>query len=107
MTFFAVKYVAMFNVICVNALPLKSVIKVFYCHIRAKKVQKHSVKMPYIEFKPYKFKKIPLQAWSGPECSRKLRFPDFMTTAQDDGRFVSFTHRPSLPPGNAPGTHFC
>jgi len=22
-----------------------------------------------------------LQAWSGPEGSRKLRFPDFMTTA--------------------------
>jgi hypothetical protein len=25
----------------------------------------------------------PLQAWSGLEGSRKLRFPDFMTTAQD------------------------
>jgi len=23
---------------------------------------------------------VPLQAWSGPEVSRKLRFPDFMTT---------------------------
>jgi hypothetical protein len=23
-----------------------------------------------------------LQAWSGPEGSRKLRFPDYMTTAQ-------------------------
>ena len=29
---------------------------------------------------------IPLQAWSGPEGSRKLRFADFMTTAQDGGR---------------------
>jgi hypothetical protein len=28
---------------------------------------------------------FPLQAWSGPECSTKLRFPDFMTTAQDGG----------------------
>ena len=27
-----------------------------------------------------KVKAVPLQAWSGPECSRKLRFPDFMTT---------------------------
>ena len=27
-----------------------------------------------------------LQAWSGPEGSRKLRFPDFVTTAQDAGR---------------------
>ena len=31
-------------------------------------------------------KAVPLQAWSGPEGSRKLRFPDFMTTAQDGGR---------------------
>jgi len=52
-------------------------------------------------------KAVPLQAWSGPEGSRNLRFPDFMTTAQDDGKVVGFTHRPPLPPGNAPGTHFC
>jgi hypothetical protein len=26
-----------------------------------------------------KVKAVPLQAWSGPERSRKLRFPDFMT----------------------------
>jgi hypothetical protein len=48
---------------------------------------------------------VPLQAWSGPEG--KLRFPDFMTTAQDGGKIVSLTHRPPLPPGNTPGTHFC
>jgi hypothetical protein len=35
----------------------------------------------------------PLQAWSGLEGSRKLRFPDFMTMAQDGGKVVSFTHR--------------
>ena len=52
-------------------------------------------------------KAVPLQAWSCPEGSRKLRFPDFMTTAQDGGKVVSLTHRPPLPPGNAPGTHFC
>ena len=51
-------------------------------------------------------KSVPLQAWSGPEDSRKLRFPDFATTAQDGGKVVSLTHRPSLPPGNTPGTHF-
>ena len=33
-----------------------------------------------------KGKTAPLQAWNGPEGSRKLRFPDFMTTAQDGGR---------------------
>ena len=53
-----------------------------------------------------KGKAVPLQAWSGPECSRKLRFPDFMTTAQDGGKVVNLTHRPPLPLGNAPGTHF-
>ena len=54
-----------------------------------------------------KGKAVPLQAWTGPEGSRKLRFPDFMTTAQDGGKVVSLTHRPPLPPGNTPGTHFC
>ena len=29
---------------------------------------------------------VPLQAWAGPEGSRKLTFPDLMTTAQDGGR---------------------
>ena len=41
-----------------------------------------------------KGKAIPLQARSGPEGSRKLRFPDFMTTAQGGGKVVSLTHRP-------------
>ena len=42
----------------------------------------------------------------GSEGSRKLRFPDYMTTAQDGGK-VGPTHRPPLPPGYAPGIHFC
>jgi hypothetical protein len=50
-------------------------------------------------------KAVPLQAWSGPECSRKLRFPDFITTAQDGGKVVSLTHRPPLRPGNTSDTH--
>ena len=54
-----------------------------------------------------KVEAVPLQAWSDPEGSRKLRFPGFMTTAQDSGKFVSLTHRLTLPPGNTPGTHFC
>ena len=54
-----------------------------------------------------KGKTVPLQTCSGPEGSRKLRFPDFMAMAQDGGRFVSLRHRPPLPSGNAPGTHFC
>ena len=54
-----------------------------------------------------KGKAVLLQAWSCTEGSTKLRFPDFMTTAQDGGKVVSLTHRPSLLPGNTPGTHFC
>jgi len=57
-------------------------------------------------FKSKKGKAVPLQAWSGPEGSRKLRFPDFMTTAKDNDKVVSLTHRPPLPLGNTPGTHF-
>ena len=52
-------------------------------------------------------KAVPLQAWSDPEGSRKLRFPDFMTTAQVGCMLVTLTHRPPSPPGNTPGTHFC
>jgi hypothetical protein len=54
-----------------------------------------------------KGKAVPLQAWSCPEGSRKLSFPDYMTMAQDGGKVVSLTHRPPLPPVNAPCTHFC
>jgi hypothetical protein len=53
-----------------------------------------------------KGKAVPLQAWSGPEGSGKLRFPYF-TTTQDGNKVVSLKHRPPLPPGNTPGTHFC
>ena len=31
-------------------------------------------------------KSVPLQVRSGPEGSRKLKLPDFVTTAQDSGR---------------------
>ena len=50
---------------------------------------------------------VPLQAWNGPEGSRKLRFPDLITTTQDGGKIVKLTHRPSLLPGKDPVTHFC
>ena len=36
-------------------------------------------------------KSVPLQAWSGPEGSRKLRFPGFMTTAQEGGKVASLS----------------
>ena len=45
-----------------------------------------------------KGKADPLQAWTVPEGSRKLRFPDFMTTVQDGRKVVSLTHRPLFTP---------
>ena len=39
---------------------------------------------------------FPLQSRSGQEDSRNLNFPDFISKAQDDGKFISFKHRPSL-----------
>ena len=36
-----------------------------------------------------KSKAVPIQVRRGPEVSRKLRFPDFMTTAQHGGKVVS------------------
>ena len=54
-----------------------------------------------------KGKSVTLQAWSCPECSRKLGFQHFMTTAQDGGKVVSLMHGQALPPGNTPGTRFC
>ena len=62
----------------------------------------------YLAFKcKGKGKAGPLQTLWCPEGSRKLRFPDFVTTAQDVGNLVSLTHRPPLQPGNTPGTHLC
>jgi hypothetical protein len=51
---------------------------------------------------------IPLQAWRGPEDYRRLRFPELKKIGTYEGANVlSPTHRPPLPPGNIPGTHFC
>jgi hypothetical protein len=46
-----------------------------------------------------KGKAVLLQACSGPESSRKLWFPNFMTMAQDGGKVVSLMHRLPLLPG--------
>ena len=44
-----------------------------------------------------KGKAVPLQAWTGSVGYRNLRFPDFMTTAQDGGR-LSALHTGRLYP---------
>jgi hypothetical protein len=45
-----------------------------------------TVRKKYITIHIVKGKSVPLQAWRGPEGSRKLRFPDFVTMAQDCGK---------------------
>jgi hypothetical protein len=48
------------------------------------------------------------QSRYGPGVAQRVlgRFPNFMTAAHDGGQVVGPTHRPNLPPGNSPGTHF-
>jgi len=44
---------------------------------------------------------IKISPITGPRCpegSRKLRFPDYVTMAQDGGKVVSLTHRPLFTP---------
>jgi hypothetical protein len=53
-----------------------------------------------------KGKAIPLQAWTGPEGSRRLRLPDFKTIGIWRWQGCQ-PYRPPLPPGNIPGTHLC
>jgi len=61
--------------------------------------------LPLLKFQPSFFlvtfivkgkgKAIPLQAWTGPEDSKRLRILDFKTVAaQEGGKVVSPTHRP-------------
>ena len=46
------------------------------------KFKKDYLPLGFEHFK-IKDKTVPLQAWSGPEGSRRLRFPDFMTMAHN------------------------
>ena len=73
------------------------VIGIFHGHNPSDRTMALGSTQPLTEMSK-KGKSVPLQAWSDPEGSRKLKFPDFMTTAQGGGKFVSLTHRPHLTP---------
>jgi hypothetical protein len=45
-----------------------------------------------------KGKAIPLQAWTGLQGSRSLRYLDVRPSAHEGGKFVSPTHRPPFTP---------
>ena len=88
----------------------KSKYTIFCCCIQIDK--RHNFQQKYVpHFVPYvykgKGKAVPLQAYSAPEGSKKLTFPDFRTTALGGGKVVSLTHWPPLPLGNTPDTLFC
>jgi len=59
-----------------------------------KKKKKKRKKKRKKKKKKKKGKSVPLQAQSDPEGFRKLRFPDYVTTAQDGGKVVSLTPLP-------------
>jgi hypothetical protein len=81
-------------------MPLRG-ISIIRCNMREKKsrfIQAHrNFSLYYYKHLVKEGKAVSLQTWSGPEGSRKLRFPDFVTTAQDGGKVVRPTHRPHLP----------
>jgi len=52
-----------------------------YIYVRKQRCIAFLTKSSLIRKHLGKGKAVPLQAWSGPEGCRKLRFPDFMTTA--------------------------
>ena len=54
-----------------------------------------------------KGKAVPLQAWTGPEGSRKLRLPDFVTTAQDGGRLLALRKQCYVVPSNETPPYVC
>jgi len=90
--------------------------RVYFIHIRKHPGDTHRSHYPFTapclqelvdRLVKGKGKAVPLQAGSGPEGSRKLRFPDYVTMAQDGGKVVSLTQRPSFSPGNTPGNYLC
>jgi len=47
----------------------------------------------------------PITGLDRPRGFQEVKVPRFRD--KDDGKVVILTHRPPLPPGNIPGTHFC
>jgi hypothetical protein len=52
-------------------------------------------------------KAIPVQSWTGPEGSRRLRLPDFKTIGTQRWYCQPYAPAAFTPRGDTPGTHFC
>ena len=62
---------------------------------------------PYWEVSFFYFSS-PITGLEWPREFQEVRIPRFHDNGtQEGGKVVSPTHRPHLPPGNSPGTHFC
>ena len=49
-----------------------------------------------------------IEAWTGPEGSRRLKLPEFLDNRHMNVTRLSARHTGRLnPPGDTPGTHFC
>ena len=81
----------LFSHLC-RGLPISFISTGNLINISYKLIMYYLCYMPHPSHTP-QYKVVPLQAWTGPDGSRKLRFPDFMTTAQDGDKVVSLTHR--------------
>jgi hypothetical protein len=63
---------------------------------------------PYLQSCCIKVKLSRYRPLQVPGGFRRLRLIEFLDNRHyEDGKVVSPAHRPSLPPGKIPGTHFC
>jgi len=66
---------------------------IFYLKIFPKSEKEIPVSLKSDHNNGRKGKAVPLQAQKGPQCSRKLRLPDFVTTTQNGGRLSALHTR--------------
>ena len=48
----------------------------------------------------------PVTGLEWPRGYQEVKVPRFRDNGTGGGKFISLKHRPHLPPGNSPGTHF-